>query len=58
MAMPFKAETSKYKVISSDPEGKILQIIEKITEPALTQKDTSIVDLITASQKTALGIQL
>ena len=56
--MPFKAETSKYKVISSDPEGKILQIIEKITEPALTQKDTSIVDLITASQKTALGIQL
>ena len=39
--MPFKVETDKYTVISSDPNGDIMTTLDTITQPVLQKTDSS-----------------
>ena len=39
--MPFKVETDKYTVISSDPDGDIMNNLDTITQPVLQKTDSS-----------------
>ena len=41
VAMPFKVETDKYTVISSDPNGDIMTTLDTITQPVLQKTDSS-----------------
>ena len=45
IAMPFNDKTDKYTVISSDPNGDIIKMLDTLTAPVLQKTDSSVMNM-------------